>query len=121
MYQLMYEDLPALWLPTIITLIFRRGAMQLSPSLWHTAMMPSVAGLSFAGASCFVIASGDMGAQLKFFVYAQEAGTGKYFVGELLIGKAPGTLTATIKSEASAASTDAFKAHLLSKLGAVKA
>ena len=97
------------------------GATIASAALTAATMDPASAQACFAGASCFVIASGDMGAQLKFFVYAQEAGTGKYFVGELLIGKAPGTLTATIKSEASAASTDAFKAHLLSKLGAVKA
>ena len=48
-YQLMYDDLPAEWLPTIITLILRRGAMHGRPILLQMAMMPSFRGLSSAG------------------------------------------------------------------------
>eukprot|EP00967_Tisochrysis_lutea_P040629 scaffold48845_cov37-Tisochrysis_lutea.AAC.4 len=36
--------------PTIITLIFRLGAMQSIPSLAHIGMMPSARGRSWAGA-----------------------------------------------------------------------
>ena len=36
------HDFPAEWLPTIITLILRRGAMHESPSFEQIAMMPSL-------------------------------------------------------------------------------
>ena len=50
-YQLMYDDLPAEWFPTIITLIFCRGAMHESPSFEQIGMMPSCFGRSSDGAS----------------------------------------------------------------------
>ena len=50
-YQLMYELLPAEWFPTIITLIFCRGAMHESPSFEQIGMMPSCFGRSSDGAS----------------------------------------------------------------------
>ena len=63
------------------------------------------------------MASGDTGAAFKFFIYAQSA-AGAYYVVECLLGKAPGTLAATIKTE-DVANAEVVKGMLSAALGAV--